>query len=87
MEQTPPGGDGQYSSLDELQRQLNEDFAQTLGPMTSPQQHMATASAAGAASSGASATIATTISTVVLQGVPLQLVVAILKVGLCIHLC
>uniref|UniRef100_A0A182NH75 Uncharacterized protein n=1 Tax=Anopheles dirus TaxID=7168 RepID=A0A182NH75_9DIPT len=81
MEPTP-GGDGHFSSLDELQRKLNEDFAQTLGPMTSPQHIAATSTSSGAAaasSSGVSATIATTISTIVLQGGPLQLVVAILK--------
>ncbi|XP_049539391.1 titin isoform X3 [Anopheles darlingi] len=67
MESTP--GSEAFSSLDELQRQLNEDFAQTIGPSVD------TAVAA------ASDLAATTISTVVLQSGPLQLVVAILKSG------
>uniref|UniRef100_A0A182Q8C3 Uncharacterized protein n=1 Tax=Anopheles farauti TaxID=69004 RepID=A0A182Q8C3_9DIPT len=73
--ESAPGGDGQFSTLDELQRKLNEDFAQTLGPMASSQHTLAGSSGA----SGTGATIATTISTIVLQGGPLQLVVAILK--------
>ncbi|KFB35636.1 hypothetical protein ZHAS_00002491 [Anopheles sinensis] len=81
MEPTP-GGD-RFSSLDELQRQLNEDFAQSIGPLTPTPENAGAAGTSAASSSGG--TIATTISTVVLQGGPLQLVVAILKVGLTPH--
>lgn len=59
-----PTGSNGASSLDELQRQLNEDLAQVVAP-----------------SPTAPALVATTISTVVLQGGPLQLVIALLKVS------
>lgn len=67
-----PTGNNGLSPLDELQRQLNEDLAQVVAPTPPP---LAPSSAASAP------LVATTISTVVLQGGPLQLVIALLKSG------
>ncbi|XP_065086402.1 titin isoform X2 [Ochlerotatus camptorhynchus] len=62
-----PTGNNGLSPLDELQRQLNEDLAQVVAPTPPP---LASAPL-----------VATTISTVVVQGGPLQLVIALLKSG------
>lgn len=67
-----PTGNNGLSPLDELQRQLNEDLAQVVAPTPPPLASSSTASAP---------LVATTISTVVLQGGPLQLVIALLKVS------
>lgn len=67
-----PTGNNGLSPLDELQRQLNEDLAQVVAPTPPP---------LAAASAGSAPMVATTISTVVLQGGPLQLVIALLKVS------
>nr|XP_029725941.1 muscle M-line assembly protein unc-89-like isoform X7 [Aedes albopictus] len=67
-----PTGNNGLSPLDELQRQLNEDLAQVVAPTPPP---------LAAAGSGSAPLVATTISTIVLQGGPLQLVIALLKSG------
>lgn len=67
-----PTGNNGLSPLDELQRQLNEDLAQVVAPTPPP---------LAAAGSGSAPLVATTISTIVLQGGPLQLVIALLKVS------
>ncbi|XP_062540649.1 muscle M-line assembly protein unc-89 isoform X7 [Armigeres subalbatus] len=66
-----PTGNNGLSPLDELQRQLNEDLAQVVTSAPPPL----------AAAPGSAPLVATTISTVVLQGGPLQLVIALLKSG------
>lgn len=67
-----PTGNNGLSPLDELQRQLNEDLAQVVAPTPPPLAQSSVASAP---------LVATTISTVVVQGGPLQLVIALLKVS------
>lgn len=60
------GSNAGISPLDELQRQLAEDLAQVVAaPTPQPSTNL----------------VATTVSTIVLQGGPLQLVIALLKVS------
>lgn len=68
MEST--GSNAGISPLDELQRQLAEDLAQVVAAPTPPP-----------AAQPPTNLVATTVSTIVLQGGPLQLVIALLKVS------
>ncbi|XP_038114693.1 titin isoform X5 [Culex quinquefasciatus] len=68
MEST--GSNAGISPLDELQRQLAEDLAQVVAAPTPPP-----------AAQPSTNLVATTVSTIVLQGGPLQLVIALLKSG------
>lgn len=68
MEST--GSNAGISPLDELQRQLAEDLAQVVAAPTPPPAQQPSANL-----------VATTVSTIVLQGGPLQLVIALLKSG------
>lgn len=70
MEST--GSNAGISPLDELQRQLAEDLAQVVAAPTPPP---------AAQQPSATNLVATTVSTIVLQGGPLQLVIALLKVS------